>query len=458
MRRLASLAALTLAWAGPLLAQVGETPVAPVPSQEAAAARAPAAAELPQDRIMAVVGESVLLLSEWRDQTLVLSQQLGIAPGSPGFRQLAIESFQQMVDDLVVVAAAERDTAVHLTEDEVLEAVDREIAQVRSRFPSEDAFQRQLAASPWGSLAAYRADLQDRKRRELLGQMYIEAHRLEIRPQPVTDAEVREVWEQNQDQVGATPTLVRFEEVPVPVTPSEAARDSARAKAQRIKDDLLAGDIDFATAAQRYSSDEANRDEGGDLGWFGHGRMVAPFEEAAFAAVLGDIVGPVESAFGMHLIQVIDRREDEVRARHVLIPYDLTEDDKARARAEAEGIRDLVLAGADVDSLQEAAMPGDSAAAGVLEIEPDRLPQVYADALAGLAEGQAAVLETPTGYSVVVARGEAGGEPLTYEAVAPRIRQQLGQQKAEEAFVQRLRDQIYVDVRVHPEDVLGPSG
>ncbi len=413
---------------------------------------------LPEDRIMAVVGDKILLLSEWRDQTLVLAQQLGVGPGTPEFRELAVQSFQQLLDDLVVVVAAERDTSVKLSEEEVLEAVDQDIAAIRGRFPSEVEFQRQLAASQWGSLSAYRADLQDRKRRELLSQMFIELHRAEIQPELVTDAEVRQVWDQSGGQLGARPTLLRFEEIALSVTPGEAARDSARTEAQRIKDEILAGTLDFGEAARRHSADEGNRDEGGDLGWFDRGRMVAPFEEAAFGAVPGEVVGPVETAFGMHLIQVIDRRAEEIRARHVLIAYGFTEDDRERTRVEANRLQALVAAGVSVDSLQAAVMPGDSAAAEILELPADRLPDAYAQALETLAEGQATVVETPTGFSVVVGRGRAGGEPLTFEEVAPRIRQQLASQKAEAAFIGRLRDQIHVEVRVDPEEVVGATG
>lgn len=448
MPRASRLLALALGlWAAPLAAQE------PVPGQPPLPAAEPE--PLVQDRIMAVVGDKILLISEWRDQTLLLAQQLEVQPGTPAFRELAIETFHQLVSDLVILAAAERDTTVKITEDEVLEAVDREIAEVRQRFPTEEEFQRQLAQSQWGSLAAYRADLQDRKRRELVGQAFIEAHRAEIQTVPVSDEEVLAAWERSQGELGSSPVLVRFEEIPIPVAPSEEARERARAEAQRIKDEILAGTIDFGAAAGQHSDDESNRDEGGNLGWFGSGRMVAAFEAAAFAAALGEVVGPVETAFGMHLIQVMDRRGEEIQARHILIAYDFSQEDRDRARAEAERVRDLVRAGGDIDSLQAVAMPGDSAAAEVIELPERRLPESYTQGLAGLEPGGAAVVETATGYSVVIARGRAGGEAITFQQAAPSIRQQLSQQKAEAAFVSRLREQVYVEVRIEPEAVVG---
>ncbi|HET9481947.1 MAG TPA: hypothetical protein VFP98_09355, partial [Candidatus Polarisedimenticolia bacterium] len=60
-----------------------------------------------------------------------------------------------------------------------------------------------------------------------------------------------------------------------------------------------------------------------------------------------------------------------------------------------------------------------------------------------------------TGFSVVVSRGRGGGGERTFEEMAPRIRQQLAAQRAEEAFVERLRAEVYVDVRTPPEQVLG---
>jgi len=89
----------------------------------------------------------------------------------------------------------------------------------------------------------------------------------------------------------------------------------ARAEALREANDVrrrIVGGERFEDLAREFG-DDGTASRGGDLGWFGPGRMVAEFEEAAFNAPVGRLVGPVETQFGYHLIEVTDRAELEAR-------------------------------------------------------------------------------------------------------------------------------------------------
>ena len=103
-------------------------------------------------------------------------------------------------------------------------------------------------------------------------------------------------------------------------------------EAQAIIDQANSGK-DFALLANLNTQDPGNQispdsGRGGDLGWFGKGQMVGPFEEAAFGAKKGDIVGPILSQYGYHIIKVDSTRyqeseERQVKARHILLEIDL---------------------------------------------------------------------------------------------------------------------------------------
>ena len=89
-----------------------------------------------------------------------------------------------------------------------------------------------------------------------------------------------------------------------------------------IMDRAKAGE-NFASLANEFSQDPSNQEKGGDLGWFGKGQMVKPFEDAAFKAKKGSIIGPIESRFGSHIINVIDKRKEkgkeQILASHILL-------------------------------------------------------------------------------------------------------------------------------------------
>lgn len=86
---------------------------------------------------------------------------------------------------------------------------------------------------------------------------------------------------------------------------------------QALAEDVLkkakAPNADFAALAKQYSEDDTNNQNGGDLDYFGRGRMVAEFEQAAFGMKAGEISNLVKTAFGFHIIKVVDNKPDQTR-------------------------------------------------------------------------------------------------------------------------------------------------
>lgn len=120
----------------------------------------------------------------------------------------------------------------------------------------------------------------------------------------VSDSALQQLYEQQQPdvQVKARHILIR-----VNPNDSQAKKDSALALAQQLQKRAAAGE-DFAKLAKQYSQDPGSAKNGGDLGWFGHGQMVGPFEQAAFKLKVGQVSGVVETPFGYHIIKVEDKK------------------------------------------------------------------------------------------------------------------------------------------------------
>lgn len=97
-----------------------------------------------------------------------------------------------------------------------------------------------------------------------------------------------------------------------------------RAKLERVLALVRAGG-DFVKLADEFTQDPSGKGKGGDLGWFGRGMMVKPFEDTAFALKPGEVSGIIETVFGFHIVKLDERRAqgagEEVHARHILILY-----------------------------------------------------------------------------------------------------------------------------------------
>ena len=166
---------------------------------------------------------------------------------------------------------------------------------------------------------------------------------------PVTEREVQAYYDEHEDDF-EVPAQAQVRVAVISRTPSPSDTAAARDKAQELLAELRGG-ADFAEVARRESSDASSAPLGGDLGTFGRGRMIPEFEEAAFAAPLGEVTEPVQTSVGLHLIRVQSRTADSVTASHILVPIQRTEESEVALLTRADSLEDL----AESQGLQAAA-------------------------------------------------------------------------------------------------------
>lgn len=158
---------------------------------------------------------------------------------------------------------------------------------------------------------------------------------------PVTDAEIAEYWEDNQEEF-EVPARASLKVVVLDKTPTAADTVATEERAAELRQLILDGEEDFAELAQAESGDQSTAALGGELGVFPKNFMTPPFDSAVFAAPVGQVVGPVKSSFGYHIIEVQERwAADSAQARHILIPVARTDDSEIALLNLADSLEDL---------------------------------------------------------------------------------------------------------------------
>jgi peptidyl-prolyl cis-trans isomerase D len=126
----------------------------------------------------------------------------------------------------------------------------------------------------------------------------------------ISDAEIEAFYKQNVSQY-QTPAQVRASHI---LFKTEGKDENAvKAKAEEVLKMAKAPNADFAALAKKFSEDESNASNGGDLDYFGRGRMVPEFENVAFAMKAGEVSDLVKTAFGFHIIKVVDNKPESTR-------------------------------------------------------------------------------------------------------------------------------------------------
>ena len=224
------------------------------------------------------------------------------------FRTTPEEFEERLTEDLLIGklnTLAERNAWI--SDDEVdrefrrqREVSDFDVIQLRY-----EPFLSEVEISEEEIRAAFEANAEDYHREEerLIRYLLVETSRLR-RTLPVDEVELRAYYDQHIDEFlegeQASARHILFRLAP---DATEMARGETELRANGVANIARSGG-DFVALAAAHSEDPGSKDMGGDLGWFGRGQMVPEFEDVVFSAKPGDIVGPIKSQFGYHVIKV----------------------------------------------------------------------------------------------------------------------------------------------------------
>jgi parvulin-like peptidyl-prolyl isomerase len=310
-------------------------PGAAVPGAAVPGAAAPAAekpidpAKLPSV-VARVNGQEIKkddLLKEVKGVQARMAQQ-----GAPAEATAPPGLYHQVLDGMIARTLLESDAkaqGIAVTDDEVK----KQLEQIKGQFPNPEAYTKALATE-----GLTEAQLQENFKRQMAVQKYIKTKVVD--ESKVTDAATKTFYDQNKDKM-KQPERLHLRHILVKLDKDAPAADKQKAEAKA--NDLLArlkkGE-DFGKLAMENSDDPGSKPKGGDLDWVAKGDTVEPFEKAAFALKTKNEISPVvESPFGFHIIQLLDRQAEGT------VPYDQVKDrigEMLKQRQAQEGVQERI--------------------------------------------------------------------------------------------------------------------
>lgn len=409
-----------------------------------------ACAEELLDDPIAVVGDRVILRSEWEAQVTLLAMQSRRKVDDPVVRDsLGPAILEQMINDELILIEAEKDTLLKVTADEVDQALAEHIQTLRSQFATDAEFQAELQKENMTERdlrVRYRQEVRD----QILKQKLIQR---KLSTVAVSNGEVREFYDRYQDSLPIQPEAIKLAHILIPVTTSEATVDSARARLTDILQQITNG-LAFEEAARQYSTD-LSAEAGGDLGWFGQGDMVPAFETAAMALIPGQISGIVQTRYGLHLIQCVEKARGRVHARHILLSLTPSLTDSARVFALADSLVTAIRGGADFCALAQIYSEDEESRKNCGELGWYPINEMFPEFKAALEGSKAGEIVGPVstqfGWHIlrVLDRRQAKSFDLTndWDSVREMARRDKTN-KVVEDWISGIRAETYVDVRM----------
>jgi peptidyl-prolyl cis-trans isomerase SurA len=293
------------------------------------------------DQVIAVVGDKRILYSDVEKQYYQL-----MAQGEKTTSETRCQIFEQLLVQKLLVNQAEVDS-IEINESQVSVELDARmryfINVMGSEKKLEDYFKK--------SVLEMREDLRD----EIREQMLTNKMKGEIAGSTsATPSEVRGFYKSmSSSEIPYVESEVEMNQILVYPKYEEKAIFEVREKLLNLRQRIIDGE-NFATLAVLYSEDPGSATRGGDIGWSAKTELDPEYSKAAFGLKKGSVSKIVESSFGYHIIQCLDRTEDRVYTRHILMKPKITTDVKQIAISRLDSI--VFLIKSDSLKFEQAAM------------------------------------------------------------------------------------------------------
>jgi len=285
------------------------------------------------DGVAAVVEDNVILKSDLVQLVNMTALQSKINPQTHPreFESLQENVITQMVDQKIILEMAALDS-IEVEEKEINTALDQQISNIIAQAGGEAKAEEMLGQTLKSFRREFWYDMRDR----LVSEKYQQQLLNNI---SVTRNGVFDFYTLFKDSLPTVPTMVKMRHLLIKPSPNKTSKDAAYNTLDSLRSIILTGG-NFEDFAKQYSMDPGSKTKGGHLGFVNRGSFVKPFEAVAFSQDINEISHPVETDFGYHLIETLEKKGDKIKVRHILIQPQLTPDDEKLAYRFALSLKD----------------------------------------------------------------------------------------------------------------------
>jgi peptidyl-prolyl cis-trans isomerase SurA len=282
------------------------------------------------DKVIAVVGNEIILKSDLESQVASYKAQ-----GVVVDQQAKCEMFEEILFQKLLLNQANIDS-VTVSSAEVEGEINRRMNYFIAQIGSEKKLEQYYKKSIIEIKEEFRIIVKDQMvSQRMQGQITSGIK--------VTPKEVKSFYnDMSVDSIPMIESEVEYAQILIYAKESTTAKDAAKTRLEEIRERIINGES-FSTLAILYSEDEGSAKKGGELGFMGRAELVPEFSIAAFNLKKDEISNIVETQFGFHIIQLIERRGQKSNVRHILIKVKVDEKQVQVAKNLADSVYNIIL-------------------------------------------------------------------------------------------------------------------
>ena len=277
------------------------------------------------DGVAAVVEDKIVLKSDLNQMVNMMAIQQKIDPNKNQNKYLELREtvLGSMVDQKILLELAKEDTTIEVGEKEVNQALDLQVENIVRQAGGQKEAEKMLQQSIKSFRSEFWFEMKDKITSEKFQQKVLSKIK-------ISKKDVFSFFETYKDSLPVFPTEVKMRHILFKPTASDSAKKETILLLKEITERIQKGE-GFGDLATVFSMDPGSKNKGGDLGWVKRGSLLKNFEEAVFTIKTKTISHPIETEVGYHILEVLERKGERARVRHILITPPITKKDEKKA-------------------------------------------------------------------------------------------------------------------------------